>query len=226
MCGRYTLITDVSKLAEEFEADLDAGLELKPRYNIAPSQMIPVVTGEDGHRRLTVMHWGLVPFWAKEKSIGYKMINARSETVAEKPSFKQAFLKRRCLILADGFYEWKKEGTVKTPMWIHLKSGEPFAFAGLWETWQPPEKKGELLHSTTIITTEANEFMKPIHDRMPVILPKQVASTWLDEKIKDPAALEKLLIPLPSEKLTAHPVSKLVNSPANDRPECVESVSG
>jgi putative SOS response-associated peptidase YedK len=221
MCGRYTIITDVRELADDFGAEIDPGFQLKPRYNVAPSQTVPVIAVQEGKRILRGMHWGLVPFWAKEKSIGYKMINARSETIAEKPSFKQALLKRRCLILADGFYEWRKEGSAKTPMWIRLKNEKPFFFAGLWESWSPPDDKETILLSTTIITIAANEFMKSIHDRMPVILPKETAEAWLDEGTKDAAKLTQYLKPYPAEAMIAHPVSILVNSPKNDRPECI-----
>jgi len=222
MCGRYTIITDVSDLAEDFGAEVDSAFQAKPRYNVAPSQTVPVIAVQEGKRILQGMHWGLVPFWAKEKSIGYKMINARSETIAEKPAFKQALLKRRCLLLADGFYEWRKDGAVKTPMWIRLKNEEPFLLAGLWESWHPPDDRESTLLSTTIITTAANDFMKPIHDRMPVILSKKDAEAWLDESIKDAAKLTRYLNPFPAEAMTAHPVSILVNSPKNDRPECIE----
>jgi putative SOS response-associated peptidase YedK len=222
MCGRYTLISDLRELAATFGATVDPHFKIKARYNIAPSQTVAVVVATESDLMIRGMHWGLVPFWAKEKSIGNKMINARSETVSDKPSFKQAFLKRRCVVLADGFYEWRKEGSVKTPLWIHLKHHEPIFFAGLWESWHPPDDKNTELLSTTILTTAANEFMKSIHDRMPVILSREDALAWLDPHLKDPAKLGALLKPLSNDLLVAFPVSKLVNSPTNDRPECIE----
>ena len=191
MCGRYSLIADIGELRERFDFD---GSELThaPRYNIAPTQMALAVTN-GSERRGSYMRWGLIPSWAKSASVGSRMINARAETVAERPSFRTALQRRRCLVLADGFYEWKGKGSGKRPMRIVMASGEPFAFAGLWDAWRDP--KGEVLRSCTIITTSANELLSPIHDRMPVILPRELESLWLDHDIQDPAALDGILRP-------------------------------
>ncbi len=218
MCGRYSLKADISQLALRFEFAAD-DVRHEPAYNIAPTQQVLTVTN-DGERQAQYMRWGLIPFWAKDKKMGYRMINARGETVAEKPSFRTALRRRRCLILADGFYEWQKlGGKQKRPRRITLTSDEPFAFAGLWETWKDPE--GELIKSCTIITTAANEYLKPIHDRMPVILPHGVESLWLDQDLDDPMVLTSLLTPYAESELAAYPVSTLVNSPRNRGPEVI-----
>lgn len=222
MCGRYSLTQGVEVLQLRF-AFMEEGFDLKPRFNIAPSQNAPVVTVEGGGRHIRMMRWGLVPFWAKEASIGNKMINARSETVAEKPSYRKSLKQRRCLVLADGFYEWQapREGKGrKTPHRILLKSGEPFAFAGLWDIWKNPE--GEELLSFTIITTEANDLVNDIHNRMPVILAPEEEEVWLNAKPDEVERLVALLDPYPSGDMEAYAVSTAVNSPANDRPECIE----
>jgi len=218
MCGRFTLTTDLDRLEERF-AFRAAHLSYTPRYNIAPSQ--PVLTLIDAQEhRAGFLRWGLIPSWAKDPGIGDRMINARAETVAEKPSFRRALQKRRCLVLADGFYEWRKEGKKKTPLLITLKSREPFAFAGLWETWKSPT--GEAIHSCTIITTTPNTLLESIHNRMPVILPREVEARWLDRTVEDPQAWLQLLTPYPAEAMAAYPVSQLVNSPRNDTPACIE----
>ena len=165
------------------------------------------------------MRWGLIPSWAKSASVGNRMINARAETVAEMPSFRTALQRRRCLVLADGFYEWQGKASSRRPMRITMASGEPFAFAGLWDTWRDP--KGEVVRSCAIITTSANESLSPIHDRMPVILPRELESLWLDHDIQDPTALDGILRPYPAEAMEVHEVSSMVNSPANDGPEVV-----
>ena len=169
-----------------------------------------------------MMKWGLIPFWAKDPSIGNRMINARAETVAEKPSFRNAFTRRRCLIVADGFFEWRKEGKTKTPMRIILKNGEPFGFAGLWETWKSPED--ELIRSCTIITTTPNEVMEPIHNRMPVILPRDAEAQWLNVSVTDTGVLRELLVPYAASELEAYEVSTLVNAPRNDVPDVLARV--
>jgi putative SOS response-associated peptidase YedK len=215
MCGRYTLKTDLDSLAERF-AFRAADLSYAPRYNIAPTQQVLTLEGEN---RAGFLRWGLIPSWAKEASIGDRMINARAETVAEKPSFRRALQKRRCLVLADGFYEWKKEGEKKIPMYIVLKSREPFGFAGLWEMWKAPS--GETIRSCTIITTTPNALMEPIHNRMPVILLREAESLWLDQTIEGPEALTQLLAPYPDKAMAAYAVSPLVNSPKNDTPACI-----
>ena len=220
MCGRYSLIADISGLQERFDFD---GSELThvPRYNIAPTQMALAVTN-GGVRRGSYMRWGLIPSWAKSASGGSRMINARAETVAERPSFRIAFQRRRCLVLADGFYEWKRKGSSKRPMRIVMASGEPFAFAGLWDVWRNP--KGEVVRSCAIITTSANESLSPIHDRMPVILPRDLEPLWLDHDIQDYASLAGILTPYTTNEMALYEVSSLVNSPANDRPEVVVPV--
>ena len=217
MCGRYSLTSKLNNLQARF--DFEAGsLVYRPRYNVAPTQEVLAVVN-DGRNRAGFLRWGLVTSWAKDPRIGSRMINARAETVAEKPAFRQALRKRRCLVLADGFYEWKKEGGAKVPMYIASRSREPFGMAGLWETWKTPS--GEPLHSCTIITTSANSLMEPIHDRMPVILTQEAETAWLDRGIDDPVALTRLLVPYPAPELEAYPVSTLVNSPSNDTPECL-----
>ncbi len=218
MCGRFVLFASPDMLQAGFDlAAPPAGLA--PRYNIAPTQPVAVIPNK-GERTIEMFTWGLIPSWAKDRSIGSRMINARAETLAEKPAFRAAFRKRRCLIVANGFYEWKKEGTGKTPMFIRLASQRPFAFAGLWEYWQPPGVEPVL--SCTIITTDANALVSPIHDRMPVILPASAYDLWLDPEPREPAELMALLHPFEDEPLEAIAVSRLVNSPANEGPTLVE----
>ncbi|MGH7962508.1 MAG: SOS response-associated peptidase [Candidatus Binatia bacterium] len=224
MCGRFTLTTDLDRLAERF-AFHAADLSYTPRYNIAPSQPVLAVLREtdDGAPRVELLRWGLIPSWAKDPAIGDRMINARAETVAEKPSFRRALQKRRCLVLADGFYEWKKEGKKKVPLFITLKSREPFGFAGLWETWR--SSTDETLRSCTIITTTPNTLMESLHNRMPVILPREAEALWLDRTVGDPQTLLPLLIPYPDEAMEAYIVSSFVNSPRNDTPTCIAPLS-
>lgn len=221
MCGRYSLIADPEELVRRFEFAGD-WRDLQPRHNIAPTQQVLAVVGGD-ERRAGLMRWGLIPHWAKERKPGRPLINARVETVAERPAFRAAFKRRRCLVLADGFYEWQRTGETKRPMRIVLESGEPFAFAGLWSVWTDP--KGRRIPSCAIITTEANDLLRPIHDRMPVILPREVEEFWLDPDVDDPGALSSLLIPCASEAMDAYQVSPLVNSAANDGPEVTASVA-
>ena len=222
MCGRYALTSDAERLEERFVCSL-SGVSYSPRYNIAPTQpvlaLINAGSNELTERRAGFLRWGLIPSWAKDPSVGAKMINARSETVAEKPSFKRALRRRRCLIVADGFYEWKKDGTTKTPLYIGLHSGEPFALAGLWEKWVA--ESGEAIYSCTILTTSPNALMAPIHHRMPVILPPEAEALWLDRTVQEPDSVLPLLVPYPAEAMTAYAVSMLVNSPRNDSPECL-----
>ena len=215
MCGRFSLISEMGELQGRFEFD-GAGLPHTPRYNIAPSQsLLAVLTG--GERRAAHLRWGLIPSWARSASVGNRLINARAETVAERPSFRSAFMRRRCLVLADGFYEWQRVGKAKRPMRIVMKSGEPFAFAGLWDSWRDPD--GEIVRSCTIITTEANKLLRPIHNRMPVILPREMESFWLDHDVEDRGALSDVLVPYQSTGMEAYEVSSLVNRPGNDGPE-------
>jgi putative SOS response-associated peptidase YedK len=220
MCGRFARTSNEDKLQARFGFDDPEGILLEPRYNIAPTQMHPVVTVESDHRVLRLMKWGLVPFWAKDTNIGYKMINARAEGIESKPSFREPFKKKRCLVLADGFYEWKKLGTkTKVPYFIRLKSGEPFAFAGLWDVW---DKEEEPLETFTIITTDNNELIKPLHNRMPVILHQRDEAVWLDPELRDPGKLLPLLKPYPSDEMDMYEVSTIVNSPKNDVPDCIK----
>lgn len=220
MCGRFTLTTNLGAIAARFGVArfLEGAAGYASRYNIAPTQTV-IVVNDDGTRHLTQMRWGLIPSWAKDPAIGNRMINARAETVATKPAFRSALRKRRCLIPADGFYEWQQQGRRKQPVYITLKSREPFSFAGLWDAWVSPD--GEEIKTCTIITTEANDLLKPIHDRMPVILTRDAEAVWLDPAIQEPAQLLPLLTPYPSEQMKAYPVSTWVNNPANDGPQCV-----
>jgi len=216
MCGRYTLTADTGALIKRFKIKDYQG-EHKPRYNIAPTQKNPVVLlNENEERIMSDMTWGLIPFWAKDEKIGYKMINARVETVAEKPSFRKAFITRRCLVPADGYYEWVKTGKPgrKPPYRIVLKSKELFAFAGLWETWKDPE--GEIVHSYTIITTEADKLVAKIHPRMPVILRPENEDNWIDPTVRDTDSLLKLLNPYPSKFTEMYEVSPMVGRPNSD----------
>ena len=222
MCGRFTLRTSNRALVEQFL--LPASAEFSPRYNIAPTQAVAAIRipSADLPRELVMMHWGLIPSWASDPSIGNRMINARAETLAEKPSFRGALAKRRCLILADGFYEWKKEGKQKQPYLIGMPDGRPFAFAGLWDCWK---RQGEPLQSCTIITTQANGETRPLHDRMPVILEPQDYDRWLDPSCQSITDVTPLLRPFPDGILVARPVSTLVNNARHEDPGCIESLS-
>jgi len=219
MCGRYTLTVSGRVLAELFE--LGATPEITPRYNIAPTQRVPVVRADPRTgREWAEVRWGLVPHWAKEASIGARMINARSETVAEKPAFRNAVRRRRCLIPADGFYEWQRVGQAKVPHYIHFRDHRPFAFAGLWERWQPAGE--EPLETCAILTTRPNPVLEPIHDRMPVILPREQHQLWLGPGELSAEQLEQLLAPHPPDPMEAYAVSTRVNTPGHDDPGCVE----
>ena len=221
MCGRYANAAKKEQIRKEFQAKFDSSIAEGARYNIAPSQMIDTVLNQEGERILSQLKWGLVPHWAKDAEIGNRMINARAETLTEKPSFREAFCKSRCIIPATGFYEWQKKTTgAKQPYYFYLKDKDVFGFAGLWETWLDKET-GEELETCTIITTEANDILKPVHDRMPVILKPESYEMWLDEKVKDEERLGKLLVPYPSEEMTSHPVSKSVNISDSDSAELI-----
>ena len=224
MCGRYTLTAEGQTVADFF--GLLEEPDLEPRYNIAPTQQIPVVLEDASSegRTLEMMHWGLIPSWSKDPSIGARMINARAETVSEKPSYRSAFKRRRCLIVADGFYEWKKTDDGKQPYYLRLKDELPFGFAGLWESWSMDG--GEELRSATIITTEPNEMAAEIHNRMPVILPPDLYDAWLEPDNDDQEELLSMLTPAspPADEMEAYPVSKRVNRPANDEPGVLEPV--
>jgi putative SOS response-associated peptidase YedK len=223
MCGRFTLRTPARDLVEVFELLREP--ELSPRYNIAPTQNVAVVRQDGKSRELSMMRWGLVPAWSKDPKAGPPLINARSETIATKPSFRTAFKRRRCLIPADGFYEWQKQADSKTkiPHYIRIAKDRAFAFAGLWETWHTGD--GSALDSCTIVTTEANELMRPLHDRMPLILPEENYAEWLDPKNENVLELVALLRPYSSGEMTAFPISTMVNSPRNERPECIVPAS-
>jgi putative SOS response-associated peptidase YedK len=212
MCGRFSLTVNEAELNLRFQ--LEGGIApYDPRYNGAPTQMLAVISNQD-ERHLSYFKWGLIPSWAKEASIGSKMINARAETITEKPSFRVPLRTQRCLVPSDGFYEWKQNGK-KVPYRIFLKEPRIFTFAGIWEKWKAPD--GNLVHSFSIITTSANEFMQSIHERMPVILSPEDEKRWLHES--DETTLLSLLKPCPSEIMDAYPVSELVNSPRNEGPE-------
>ncbi len=222
MCGRYTLTADPDQLRQTFDW-LSVPDQFNPRYNIAPTQPVAVVPN-DGKNQLNYFVWGLIPSWAKDPEIGSRLINARAETITEKPSFRNAFRRRRCLILANGFFEWAQEPgqKAKTPIYIRLQSGNPFAFAGLWENWNSAD--GSRILSCTIITTEPNTLMQPIHNRMPVILPTTSYALWLQTGEVNLPSLQSLLQPYPAQEMVAYPVSRLVNSPDNDVPACIEPV--
>jgi putative SOS response-associated peptidase YedK len=218
MCGRYTLATPVERLAEEFGFDASS-VDLPPNYNVAPTQGVAAVLAEGGERRLEVLRWGLIPSWADDPQIGSRMINARAETAPEKPSFRRAFRERRCLIPADGFYEWKRTNGSKQPYYIDMKEGRPFAFAGLWESWK--DDGGPEIRSCAILTTKPNALAGEIHDRMPVILPAGSYDVWLEPEA-DRDELYGLLAPYPEDEMEAYPVSRFVNSPSNNDPRCIE----
>ena len=220
MCGRYTLIADLGDLAQRFEFH-GSDFSYDPGYNIAPTESVLTVKNVEG-REAAFMKWGLIPFWAKDPKIGSRMINARAETVAEKPTFRNALKKRRCLVLADGYYEWQKTPVGKRPFRIVMRSGEPFAFAGIWETWK--DLQGNVIPSCTIITTAANDFLAPIHNRMPVILPRESEELWLDPVTDDAAVLTGILTPYSHDGMDAYEVSTLVNYARNDGPEVIARV--
>ena len=219
MCGRYSLTSSPTELAKRFEFEFDSdGETVRPRFNIAPTQQVLTVVGGET-RRATFMRWGLIPRWAKDASTGRPLINARAETVAEKPSFRDSLKNRRCLVLADGFYEWQKVGETKRPMRVVMRSGEPFAFAGLWSEWKDPA--GNPIESCAIITTTPNEVLRSIHHRMPAILPEELEGPWLDDAYDNDFPLTEFLAPHPADAMKAYEVSRLVNSASNNGPEVV-----
>ncbi len=220
MCGRYSLTTPVDHLIEVFDVP-PVAFDYHPRYNIAPSQDVPVVASDRHGSRLGLLRWGLVPAWADDPAVGSRMINARAETLLDKPSFRKAAVSRRCLVPADGFYEWAKEGSRKVPYWIHSPDREPMGLAGIWERWHP--EGSDPVHSMAIITVDATEGIRHLHDRMPAIVPAADRKDWLDPETPVADALS-LLKPYEGA-LEAYPVSTLVNSPANDEPGCIERVS-
>lgn len=220
MCGRYTLSSPSDLLSDLFE--LEETLELGPRYNIAPSQEAAVVRSTEKGRTLSLLRWGLVPFWAKDPEIGNRMINARSETVQEKPSFRTSFRRKRCLVAATGFYEWQATDGRKQPWYFGLRDGGPFAMAGLWDRW---DKGDSPLESFTILTTEPNELVAQAHRRMPVMLAPASYDAWLDTSNEQTDDLLPLLAPFDADAMEGYPVSTFVNSPANDSPRCIEPLS-
>ena len=222
MCGRFVGYRSLDELKEFFPIDCCAS-EVAANYNVAPAQEILAIYKHQGQNWLDKFHWGLVPFWAKDSSIGSRMINARAETIAEKPSFRSAFKKRRCLIIADGFYEWKGPKGQKQPMFITLPDKKPFAFAGLWETWDQKDQPSPY-RSCTIITTEAGEAMRDIHHRMPVILKPEAYAFWLNPDNQDIAGLKTILQKELLTDLVSYPVSKQVNSARNNAASCIEPV--
>jgi putative SOS response-associated peptidase YedK len=229
MCGRFTQKSERKVISLEFYVH-DFISDVLLSFNVAPGQDAGVIVRGERNRYVRY-RWGLVPFWAKDPSIGNRMINARAETITQKPSFRQAFSSRRCLVPADGFYEWRKEGPLKTPFYIHHSSNRPMSFAGLWETWHPKggeetaseSREGDALHTFTIITTEASDKLRVLHDRMPVIIPPEKRDLWLEQG-EDTAKLEGLLVPFDSSEIDFYEVSRMVNSPMNNNPACIEPV--
>ena len=219
MCGRFTLTVNPADLQETFQ-DYSFPQQFAPRFNIAPTQPVLAIPNDE-QNTADFFIWGLIPMWAKDPSIGNRMINARGETLEEKPAFRGSLKYKRCLVLADGFYEWKSSPgkKIKTPFFIHMKNRKPFAFAGLWDSWSGPD--GSQIKSCTIITTEPNELTSIIHDRMPAILHPRDYTKWLDPSPQTPEQLKPLIKPFPAELMNAYPVSTLVNTPANDTPELV-----
>jgi putative SOS response-associated peptidase YedK len=219
MCGRYTFTKEPEEVAEHFQ--LDDVPPLEPRFNVAPTQQVYALRAAREGREGVYLKWGLVPSWASDPTIGVRMLNARSETVAEKPAFRAAFLRRRCLIPACGFYEWRASGKKKEPYHFRLRGGRLFAFAGLWERWTSPG--GVTLESCSIITTAANELVRPVHDRMPVILDPSRYGDWLDAKITDSGPLLPLLAPWPADEMVAIPANPIVNNARNEGPACLSA---
>ena len=202
MCGRFVLITDLSAIARDFIVP-NVSVSFSASRNVCPGDQILAIVRRGNHNAIALFQWGLIPGWCMDPSIGAQLINARAETIIEKPSFKNAFANRRCLIPADGFFEWKKEGNKKIPYYFFLKSGKPMVFAGLYERWIAPDRKP--VDTCTIITTAANDLVAPIHDRMPVIVPKEAQSLWLDMTIKDPSKLQDILKPHPAKEMECQP---------------------
>lgn len=220
MCGRYDFFPgEFTDLRIRFNLDKNLPL-FKPSYNIAPGKDVPVIIRDGDRHVIKLMRWGLVPSWAQEPSIGNHMINARCETLDQKPSFKQLLGSRRCLVPANGFFEWRREGKGKVPVRVRLKDHRPFTFAGLWDMWRDSE--GGDLYSFTIITTDANKLLRAIHNRMPVILEPLAAKQWLDPVFTSLQTLSFLLQPFPSELMAAYEVSRVVNDPKNDSPACID----
>lgn len=219
MCARVTLRSGAAKVREEFGvSEGEPSPDFRPSYNVSPGREVLAVV-RNGENRLALFRWGLVPSWARDPSIGHRLINARAETLARRPAYREALLKRRCLVVVDGFYEWRREGGQSIPFFAHMATDAPFGLAGLYERWRSPG--GRELATCTVITTGANRLLGAIHDRMPAIIPREGRSAWLDPDTRDPAVLGKLLEPFTSEKMEAYRVSTFVNSAAHDSPECI-----
>ncbi|HWJ78590.1 MAG TPA: SOS response-associated peptidase [Niallia sp.] len=223
MCGRFTLFTHFETIVDRFniESAIEESL-YNPNYNVAPSQSVLSVINDGTKNRLGYLRWGLIPPWSKDMKIGYKLINARAETIAEKPSFRHAYKKKRCLIIADSFYEWKRTEERKIPMRIKLKDNQPFAMAGLWQAWKSPNNKP--IYSCSVITTQPNKLMADIHDWMPVILKPEDEKKWLDTSNSDVNSLNKLLVPFDYNQMEAFEVSNDVNSPKNNSPNLIQQI--
>ncbi len=221
MCGRFAFYSPAEAVARVF--GVDDPPEVEARFNIAPTQFVPVVRDDsEGRRRIGMLRWGLVPFWAKDKAIGNRMINARAETLATKPAYRDSFRRRRCIVPANGFYEWQKQGAVKQPYFLSLGGDEPFGMAGLWASWRSKEDPDERLESFTIVTTSPSDVVAPLHDRMPVILEPAAFGEWLDRDNEDTDALQRLLRPYEPDGLVYWAVSREVNNPRNDSPRLVD----
>jgi putative SOS response-associated peptidase YedK len=222
MCGRFTLTKDFEQMMAEYPS-FSVLQKLAARYNVAPSQPVITVTAEHP-TKMDLTQWGLVPSWAEDPSIGYRMINARAETLTQKPAWRRLFRRKRCILFADGFYEWKTFAgmKIKQPMYFRMKSGRAFAFAGLYDEWH--DKEGGFLITSTIITTTPNQLVQPVHDRMPAILPDRLIATWLDAECDRTDELQAMLVPFPSREMEVHPVSNKVNRPAYDEPDCITPV--
>jgi putative SOS response-associated peptidase YedK len=220
MCGRFTLSQSAETISQAFH--IEKVPDIAPQFNIAPTQMVATVLYQpESHKReLQHLRWGLIPSWAKDLSMGAKLINARAETLAEKPAFRSAYKRRRCIVIADGFYEWQQQAAKKQPFYFRLKDGKPFGFAGLWEQWE--SLSGEKINSCTIVTTDANELIQAHHHRMPVILFQKDYDVWLDPSVQNLETLQGLLQPLPAEAMVGYAVSTLVNNHKHNTPECIE----
>lgn len=223
MCGRYTITVTLEELMLRYDMYDTFMPRYSPKYNVAPGQQVMAIIHDGQRNKLGELRWGLIPEWAKDEKVGYQMLNARSETLADKPAFRKPFERKRCLIPADSFYDWKGTGKHKQPMRIMLRSKEMFSMAGLYDTWTSPE--GVRISTCTVITTESNEMMRDIHERMPVILPREKEAVWLDRSMKNVDQLRPLLRPYPSELMMAYPVSSRVGNVRNDDEQCIEPIS-
>jgi putative SOS response-associated peptidase YedK len=220
MCGRFTITVTLEELLIRYLAERHMVQFHRPNYNIAPTQMVPAVINDGEANRIGLLKWGLIPSWAKDPKIAFQTINARAETIAEKPAFRTAIRRKRCLIPADSFYEWQKEGATKKPMRIMLKSGELFSMAGVYDTWKDAE--GNLVHSFSIVTTTSNELMTDIHDRMPVILRPEDESLWLDRSVTEPEMIRHIMGPYPADQMKAYPVSPRVGNVKNNDEDLIK----